>query len=114
MGVAMQSVRQPAARSSRVPATNATLVWFSDEAVKRRRRATAAGEGALSPSTATASGSIGLGTSSYAEIHRPAQAHRAAYLRTLFRRILAGVATLSKPAPSETTVARPIANSNRR
>jgi hypothetical protein len=65
----MQSARRPAARSLRVPATNATLVWFSEDAVKRRRRSTAVSEAFR------------------AENHRPAQVHRSAHLRALFRRI---------------------------
>jgi hypothetical protein len=46
----MQSARQPnvdrstAARSPNGSATNRTLVWFSDDAVQRRRRAMPAGE----------------------------------------------------------------------
>jgi hypothetical protein len=102
----MQSARQPnidrgvAARSPRGSATNRTLVWFSDDAAQRRCHSVPVAEKTPSRPTAIELGTIDLDNPSYAEICRHAHARRAAYLRTLFRRIAARLAVLSKHAPA--------------
>jgi hypothetical protein len=98
----MQSAGEPNigrsgdARLRRDPAINRTLVWFSKEAERRRRRATAASEDLPTRRTDAASGWSGRVVS--AEIYRRAQVRRAAYLKVLLLRIVATITALPKRA----------------
>jgi hypothetical protein len=110
----MQSARQPnidrdtAAHSPRGPATNRTEVWFSDDAVQRRRRSMPAGEETPSRPTVSGPGPSDLAFPSYAEIHRRAQARRAAYVWKLLRRIFATPTT--RPRRASTGASTPTAS----
>jgi hypothetical protein len=89
-----------AASPARVLATNRTLVWFSDEAERRRRAATAAQQASR---CAAEAGGIGIDDASYDEIRGRAQARREVYVAALFRHLAASFAAVPRRAPALAT-----------